>query len=111
MPALAGIPSAFGPVKPAGQVPGLGGDTLSRHRVWPARHVSGIIAVSCGAPPKSARRSVVGRNPIPVNFDESKARVMMAPPPAVAPESEEPRYLMPAGGADISVREVSYGSK
>jgi signal peptidase I len=35
----------------------------------------------------------------------------MAPPPLGAPESEEPRYLLPAGGADISVREVSYGSK
>jgi signal peptidase I len=46
-----------------------------------------------------------------VNLDESKARVATAAPPAWVPESDEPRYLLPAGGADISVREVSYGSK
>jgi signal peptidase I len=46
-----------------------------------------------------------------VNLDESKARVATAPPPPWLPESDEPRYLLPAGGADISVREVSYGSK
>jgi signal peptidase I len=46
-----------------------------------------------------------------VHLDEPQARVATAPPPARVPVSEPPHYLLPAGGADISVREVSYGSK